>query len=59
MVGGVLKNTDIMASLAAYAGPSKGWNDPCLLLSKDHSGKLAVSELQSRAQFSLWAVTPI
>jgi len=53
---GVLKNVDIMASLAQYAGPDKGWNDPCLLLSKDWSGKLAVTELQSRAQFSLWAV---
>jgi len=54
--GGILANTDIMASVAQYAGPTKGWNDPCLLLSKDHAGKLAVSELQSRAQFSLWAV---
>eukprot|EP00656_Telonema_subtile_P033862 TRINITY_DN3789_c0_g1_i4.p1 TRINITY_DN3789_c0_g1~~TRINITY_DN3789_c0_g1_i4.p1 ORF type:complete len:240 (+),score=69.24 TRINITY_DN3789_c0_g1_i4:179-898(+) len=60
---GVLANVDIMAEgssklgdLAAFAGPHKGWNDPCLLLSQDSRGTRAVSELQTRTQFSLWAV---
>jgi len=53
--GGVLKNIDILAGLEKYAGPG-GWNDPCLLLSKTWQGKDRVTELQSRAQFSMWAV---
>jgi hypothetical protein len=36
---GVLSNIDINADLAQYAGPG-GWNDPCLLLSKDWSGRV-------------------
>jgi len=52
---GILKNIDIMSGLEQYAGPG-GWNDPCLLLSKSFEGELTVSELQSRAQFSMWAV---
>merc|ERR1711998_508141 len=52
--GGVLANTDIMATVAQYAKPGY-WNDPCLLLSKDWQGNLRVTELQSRAQFSLWS----
>lgn len=52
---GVLTNIDIMAPLGKFAGPG-GWNDPCLLLSKAADGTLAITELQSRAQFSMWAV---
>jgi hypothetical protein len=52
---GILKNIDINADLAAYCAPG-GWNDPCLLLSYDWTGKAVVTELQSRAQFSMWAI---
>ena len=52
---GVLTNIDINAALAPYAGPG-GWNDPCLLLSTTWDQKLRVTELQSRSQFSMWAV---
>ena len=53
--GGVLKNIDINAGLSEFAGPG-GWNDPCLLLSTTYTGQLRVTERQSRAQFSMWAV---
>ena len=53
---GILKNTDIMARLTEYSGKDKGWNDPCLLLSTDWTGKQLITENQTRAQFSLWAV---
>lgn len=53
--GGVLKNIDILPGLEQYAGPG-GWNDPCLLRSRSWTGKQQVSELQSRAQFSMWAI---
>jgi hypothetical protein len=52
---GVIKNIDILAPLSADAGPG-GWNDPCLLLSQDWSGKMIMTELQIKAQFSMWAV---
>jgi len=52
---GVLKNIDIMNGLEQFAGPG-GWNDPCLLLSRKWTGDLRVSELQTRAQFTMWAV---
>lgn len=51
----MLANTDIMARVQQYARPGY-WNDPCLLLSLDWTGKPRVSELQSRAQFALWCV---
>merc|ERR1712151_953977 len=54
-MGGVLKNIDIMSGLESYAGPG-GWNDPCLLLSKKWDKSDRVTELQTRAQFSMWAV---
>jgi len=61
--GGVKVNIDIMANgesslgdLASFAGPDKGWNDPCLLLSSDHTGKRAMSEVQTRTQFGIWSV---
>jgi len=61
--GGVMTNVDIMADgestlgdLAAFSGPDKGWNDPCLLLSVDASGKRDVTELQTRTQFNLWSI---
>jgi alpha-galactosidase len=53
---GVLTNIDIESGgLDMYSGPG-GWNDPCLLLSSDHNGNSALTELQSRAQFSMWAI---
>ena len=52
---GVLANIDIMARVQAYAGPG-GWNDPCLLLAEDDTGRQRVTEMQTRAQFSMWAV---
>ncbi|CAK9109712.1 unnamed protein product [Durusdinium trenchii] len=52
---GVLQNIDIMNGLETYAGPG-GWNDPCLLLSKKTTGEAIMTELQTRAQFSMWAV---
>lgn len=53
--GGILADVDAMAPLWPYAGPYYG-NDPCLLLGADSKGADAVTELQSRAQFSMWAV---
>ena len=52
---GVLTNIDINSALAAYAGPG-GFNDPCLLLAEDYTGKQRITELQTRFQFSMWAV---
>jgi alpha-galactosidase len=52
---GVLKNININSALARNAGPG-GWNDPCLLLAEDWQGRLRMTQLQSRAQFSMWAV---
>jgi len=52
---GILKNIDINADLARYAGPG-GFNDPCLLLSQDWQGKWHCTEQQSRFQFSMWAM---
>jgi len=52
---GVLKNIDINAEISGYSGPG-GWNDPCLLLAEDEHVKQRITELQSRAQFSMWAV---
>ncbi len=52
---GVLKNIDINANLAPYAGPG-GWNDPCLLLAETYSGTLRQTMIQTRTQFSMWAV---
>jgi len=52
---GVLSNINLNAPLAQYAGPG-GFNDPCLLLAEDASGRQRVTELQSRAQFSMWAI---
>eukprot|EP01083_Nonionella_stella_P097792 274902_1 len=52
---GVLANIDINVKLSGNAGPG-GWNDPCLLLAEDMNGKQRVTELQSRAQFSMWSI---
>ena len=52
---GVLSDVDDMAPLWMYAGPG-AFNDPCLLLGADSRGVDAITEAQSRAQFSLWAV---
>lgn len=51
----VLSNVDTNANLAAHAKPG-AFNDPCLLISTDASGKALATELQTRAQFSLWAM---
>lgn len=52
---GILSNIDTIANLAQYASPG-GFNDPCLLISTDHTGRVLATERQSRAQFSMWAV---
>lgn len=52
---GVLANININSQLAANAGPG-GFNDPCLLLAEDNRGRLRITQLQTRAQFSMWAV---
>ena len=52
---GVLVDIDAMAPLYPYAGPG-GFNDPCLLLGRDVNGAGDVTDLQGRAQFSMWAV---
>ena len=53
----ILQNIDAMAvgALSNYAGPG-GFNDPGLLLSADHTGRLLISENQTRAQMGQWAV---
>lgn len=52
---GVLSDIDAMLPLWPHAGPG-GWNDPCLLLGAGADGTDAVTEQQSRFQFSAWAV---
>eukprot|EP01084_Bolivina_argentea_P190009 326644_1 len=52
---GVLINIDINVNLSMNAG-SGGWNDPCLLLSNDMNGKPLMTELQTKAQFSMWSI---
>jgi hypothetical protein len=52
---GLLVDVDDMAALWPYTGPG-GRNDPCLLLGRDASGNVAVTDAQGRAQFSMWAV---
>ena len=51
----ILINIDTMAqyNLHLYSGKG-GWNDPCLLLANGPHAK--ITELQSRAQFSMWAI---
>ena len=51
---GVLSDIDAMAPLYPYAGPG-GFMDPCLLLGRDSQGNVAVTDMQGRAQFSMWA----
>jgi alpha-galactosidase len=48
---GVLDILDLQAGLAAYAGPGH-WNDPDML----EIGNGGMTDAQSRAQFSLWAI---
>ena len=52
---GVLTNIDINAKLSENAGPG-GWNDPCLLLAEDMNGNQRMTELQTKAQFSMWSI---
>lgn len=52
----ILTNIDINSKLSAYAGPDKGWNDPCLLRAEDSQGKTVTTAMQTRFQFSMWAV---
>jgi len=54
---GVLVDINTMANfgLQVYSGPG-GWNDPCLLLSQDFQGNYRMTEPQSRAQFTMWAM---
>jgi len=51
----VLNNINIDSQLTEYAHPG-GWNDPCLLLGQTYNGQNLETELQSRAQFSMWAI---
>jgi len=51
----ILVNIDYDSGLEAFAGPG-GWNSPCLLTGQTASGSYRITELQSRAQFSLWAI---
>jgi alpha-galactosidase len=53
----LLRNVDIVATVADYAGPG-GWNDPCLLLGETVGGKQQITPVQSVTQFYLWAVMP-
>ena len=55
----IVKNIDLMSQVGRYAGPDKGWNDPCLLVSADWTGKQLITELQTRAQFSMWSVMAV
>mmetsp|Transcript_61297 Transcript_61297/g.133174 ORF Transcript_61297/g.133174 Transcript_61297/m.133174 type:complete len:393 (-) Transcript_61297:33-1211(-) len=52
---GILTNVNIDADLQKYAAPG-GWNDPCLLLGNNYAGAPAVTPVQARTQFNLWAV---
>ena len=49
---GILQNADNNASLAKYAGPDKGWNDPDML----EAGNAPITTIQSRSHFSLWCM---
>jgi alpha-galactosidase len=51
----ILENINIDANLSQYAGPG-GWNNPCLLLGNDVNNNPLITELQSRAQFSMWSI---
>ena len=50
----VLDNVDAAVGKAHLAGPG-GWNDPCMLNSRDYLGRPLLTELQVKAQFSMWA----
>jgi len=54
---GIYEATRIMEQLSGYHGPN-GWNDPDMLIGSSSGARLALSPLQARAQFSLWAVLP-
>jgi len=51
----LLQNINIDAKLPQYAGPG-GWNNPCLLIGSDAFGNQIITELQSRFQFTMWAI---
>ena len=51
----VLDNVDAAVGKSHLAGPG-GWNDPCMLNSRDYRGRPLLTELQVKAQFSMWAV---
>ena len=51
----VLDNVDAAVGKSQLAGPG-GWNDPCMLNSRDYQGRPLLTELQVKAQFSVWAV---
>jgi len=51
----VLSNINIDSQLTEYARRG-GWNDPCLLIGQTYNNQLLQTELQSRAQFSMWAI---
>eukprot|EP00041_Stephanoeca_diplocostata_P014885 m.281600 g.281600 ORF g.281600 m.281600 type:complete len:307 (+) comp19841_c0_seq8:236-1156(+) len=51
----VLININIDSELAEYAGPGH-WNNPCLLISFSDDGSETCTALQSRTQFSAYAI---
>ena len=52
---GILGNVDNAAAIGQFAGPG-GFNDLDYLLGQDAAGRIAQTDLQARAQFSLYAV---
>jgi hypothetical protein len=52
----VLQDIDAEVPLWPFSGPGLGLNDPCLLLGSDMNNNLIVTEQQSRAQFTMWAI---
>lgn len=52
---GVYETTRVMEQLVEHSGPG-GWNDADMLLGSSSHAAVSLTQLQSRAQFSLWAV---
>lgn len=51
----VLRAMDTNAPLAKYAGPGQ-WNDPDMLLGSNPVSAVHLTPIQSRTQFSVWAI---
>ncbi len=48
----IFEQVDLDATLAGYAGPSKGWNDPDML----EVGNGSLTDNQNKAHFSMWCI---